>query len=74
MKTHSQGHEAQLDSKLNSADCIKTSIPEAKEEGYRTVTHDACPTQLVLLLISAMVLSELNSHEVLFHSQKHEPL
>lgn len=29
-KTHSQGHEAQLDSKLNSAGCIKTSIPEAK--------------------------------------------
>lgn len=30
LKTHSQGHEAQLDSKLNSAGCIKTSIPEAK--------------------------------------------
>lgn len=30
LKTHSQGHKAQLDSKLSSAGCIKTSIPEAK--------------------------------------------
>lgn len=30
LKAPSQGQEAQLDNKLNSTGCIKTSIPEAK--------------------------------------------